>query len=71
MYVLEAQMYIRDRQEAERKRGCFEHVGYVDILFRTKNKAAEHYDAARHPNMRALNAHNTYTSVSLLAGCGT
>ena len=41
--------------------GGFEHVGYLNVLFKTKRSAGDYYDALN-PRMRKLNAHNTWTS---------
>lgn len=73
MYCLEILRYIEDRDEARARGGIFEHVGYehrVDpstghrlvLLFKTKKKAAQHYEENYGDAMRALNAHNTWKS---------
>ena len=73
MYCLEILRYIGDRDESRALGGIYEHVGYehrVDpptghlqvLLFKTKKKAAQHYDENYGDAMRALNAHNTWKS---------
>ena len=37
------------------------HVGYMDKVFQSKEKAAEYYDE-HNPNMRGLNAHGEWRS---------
>jgi hypothetical protein len=37
------------------------HVGYMNIIFRTKKEACQYYDR-RNPNMRKINYHGTYKS---------
>lgn len=53
-YVLEAQRYIHGKG--------FEHVGYMEVLFRSPKKSCEYYDATMTPRMRSLNAHGTWRS---------
>ena len=60
-HVLEVVRFITDEEECQAKGSKFEHVGYMRAVFRTKKAAASYYD--RHnPNMRKLNAHNTWKS---------
>ena len=82
MYCLEILRYIKDEEDVRARGGIFEHVGYehrVDpstghrqiLKFRTKKKAAQHYDenkrqyGGEYPEdytLRALNTHNTWIS---------
>lgn len=41
--------------------GIFEHVGYLQAVFRRKKDACSYYNE-HNPHMRPLNAHNTYKS---------
>ena len=74
MYCLEILRYIKDEEDVRARGGIFEHVGYehrVDpstghrqiLRFRTKKKAAQHYDEnIGKDGLRPLNAHNTWKS---------
>ena len=63
-FVLEVVRFIRESEGPEgwlEKGGKNEHVGYMKAKFRTKKDACSYYD--RHnPDMRSLNANNTYVS---------
>jgi hypothetical protein len=63
-YVLEVCRFICERDGENgwlNKGGKYEHVGYMNALFKSKKDACSYYD--RHnPHMRGLNAHNTYQS---------
>ena len=41
--------------------GKSEHIGYINKLFKTKQKACDYYDKYN-PHMRSLNAHNDWCS---------
>ena len=56
-YVLEAQEFV---QEPLNEKG-FYHRGYMNKIFKTKQEACDFYDI-HNPNMRSLNAHNTWCS---------
>jgi len=56
-YVLEVQRFV---QEPLNEKG-FYHVGYMNKIFKTKQQACDFYDV-NNPNMRSLNAHNTWYS---------
>lgn len=58
-YLFEVQRFRYNENEERRKGQClFEHVGYINEYFRTKDEAREYYDK-HHPHMRILN--NTWT----------
>jgi hypothetical protein len=48
-------------QPAVSPTGVFEHVGYLQAVFRRKKDACSYYDE-HNPHMRPLNARNTYKS---------
>lgn len=58
-FILEVQRYIRDERTGAN--GIFEHVGYVNRIFKTKPNAAEYYDIL-FPEMRGLNVLLTWNS---------
>lgn len=58
--MLEVQKFYPDGYNPEWN-GKSEHVGYMNKLFRTKQKACDYYDAYN-PHMRSLNAHKTWRS---------
>jgi hypothetical protein len=41
--------------------GKCEHIGYMNIIFKSKQQACAYYDK-HNPHMRSLNAHNTWRS---------
>lgn len=41
--------------------GKYEHIGYMNKVFKTKNEAAEYYNT-HNPHMRRLNAYSTWRS---------
>ena len=63
MFILEAQRYHapEDHLENPDLNGIFEHIGYMNKIFKTKQKACEYYDSFN-PQMRSLNAHKTWCS---------
>ena len=52
-YVLEVQRFV--------KASGYEHVGYLQRVFKNKNEACAYYDSFN-LHMRSLNAHNTWRS---------
>lgn len=56
-YILEVQQY----NPHELLNGRFRHVGYMNLVFKTKKLACEYYDK-NNPEMRSLNAHNHWVS---------
>ena len=64
LYVLEVVKFIREKEGENgwlNKGGKLEHVGYMKAKFKTKKDACSYYD--RHnPDMRKLNAYNTFQS---------
>jgi len=52
-YILEVLKFIPGKTSV--------HVGYMDKVFPSKEKAAEYYDE-HNPNMRGLNAHGEWRS---------
>ena len=59
-YVLEVIKYISDENWIE-KGGRFQHIGYMQAIFKTKKDACSYYDR-NNPHMRKLNTYNTYES---------
>lgn len=61
-YMLEVQRFHPCGHETHPEwNGKFEHVGYMNVVFKTKRAAAEYYD--RHnPHMRPLNIQGTWKS---------
>lgn len=53
MYILEVQRYTCG--------GTFQHLGYVAILFSSKDKAARHYNTYN-PHLRDLNEYGNWSS---------
>ena len=41
--------------------GKFEHIGYLNMIFKTKQSACDYYDI-HNPHMRNLNTHNNFCS---------
>jgi hypothetical protein len=62
VYILEVQkFYPNGHQLHPEWNGKNEHLGYMNIIFKTKKLACDYYDK-HNPHMRPLNAHNTYRS---------
>lgn len=61
VYILEAQRFV-DLNERKDLNGVFQHMGYVNKLFRSKNSACAYYDSHNKMRMRSLNAHGTWIS---------
>ena len=62
MWILEAQRFNnRGADSVGGKSTGWLHVGYMNIAFPTKRRAAEYYDM-HNSHMRGLNAHNTWRS---------
>jgi hypothetical protein len=61
-YILEVQKFnlIGDLSQSECN-GKSTHVGYMNIVFKTKQQACKYYDMYN-PTLRPLNAHHTYRS---------
>ena len=64
IFVLEVVLFIDEKSEPSgwaARNGKFEHIGYMDAKFKTKDDACSYYD--RHnKHMRPLNALGTYKS---------
>jgi hypothetical protein len=61
-YILEVQYFDVDGHLHHPEwNGKAEHIGYMNKLFTTKNKACYYYDN-HNPHMRSLNAHNNWIS---------
>ena len=61
-YILEVQKFYNNGHIIYPEyNGKFEHIGYINKLFRTKKEAGDYYDQF-HPHMRRLNAHKTWRS---------
>jgi hypothetical protein len=62
LYILEVQKFNPSGHLLQSEWNCKStHVGYMNIVFKTKNQACEYYD--NHNNtMRPLNSYNTYRS---------
>ena len=64
LYVLEVLKFITEKEGKNgwvEKGGKIEHIGYMNVKFKTKNDCVSYYD--RHnPHMRSLNALDTYIS---------
>ena len=61
-YVLEVQRYDVDANNTHPEWcGRCEHIGYMNYIFETKQKACDYYDKYN-PHLRSLNAHNTWRS---------
>jgi hypothetical protein len=56
--MLEVQKYCNDNSLIN---GKFEHIGYMNKIFKTKKNACEYYDKFN-PHMRSLDAHNNWIS---------
>jgi hypothetical protein len=55
-YVLEVVRFIKNENGTK-----LEHIGYMDVKFKTKKDACSYYDKYN-PHMRTLNAHGNYKS---------
>ena len=61
-YILEVQRFIYDGHKLHPEwNGKCEHIGYMNIIFKTKQQACSYYDK-HNPHMRSLNAHNNWRS---------
>jgi hypothetical protein len=61
-YILEVQyFYVDGHKTYPEWNGKSEHVGYMNKIFNTKQKACEYYDKYN-SHMRSLNAHNDWCS---------
>lgn len=56
--VLEAQQFVSG---GKWDNDIFKHIGYMDLVFRTKQEAFEYYDT-NNPHLRKMNAHGTERS---------
>ena len=62
MYILEVQrMYIDGHILHPEWNGKSEHIGYMNKIFKTKQKACDYYDSFN-PHLRSLNAHKNWCS---------
>jgi hypothetical protein len=61
-YILEVQKVYPDGHLLHPEwNGKNEHLGYINMIFKTKKQACDYYDK-HNPHLRPLNAHNTYRS---------
>ena len=60
-WILEVQKYILESPENPEYIGQFEHVGYMNMFFLTKQEACNYYDLYN-PKLRSLNAFGTWVS---------
>ena len=61
-YILEVQKFHSDGHKLHPEwLGKFEHIGYMNFIFKTKQKACEYYDK-HNSHMRSLNAHKEWCS---------
>ncbi len=61
-YILEVQKFEPKGHNIHPEwNGKCEHIGYMNKIFKTKQEASDYYDKYN-PNMRSLNAHNTWCS---------
>lgn len=60
-WILEVQKYILESNENPEWVGQFEHVGYMNMFFLTKQEACNYYDI-HNPSLRSLNAFGTWVS---------
>jgi hypothetical protein len=59
-YILEAQRFnVNGHTIYPEWNGKFEHIGYMNKLFRTKKEASEYYNQFN-PHMRLLNGHKNW-----------
>jgi hypothetical protein len=62
MYILEVQRINIDGHILHPEwNGKSEHIGYMNKLFKTKQKACDYYDSFN-PHLRSLNAHKNWCS---------
>ena len=59
MYLLEVQYYIENWEKEIN--GKFEHVGYMNKIFKNKNEAIKYYNE-KNPHMRNINIHGNCVS---------
>ena len=61
-YILEVQHFYLDGDKIHPEwNGKSEHIGYMNKIFNTKQKASDYYDKFN-PHMRQLNANNDWCS---------
>ena len=61
-YILEVQKFNSNgHREHPEWNGKSEHIGYMNKIFKTKQEACDYYNQ-NNPNMRSLNAHNSWRS---------
>lgn len=60
-YTLEAQIYTENKWKTNPAIQKFNHLGYMQALFRSRRQACAYYDFWN-PHMRPLNEHGTYCS---------
>lgn len=60
-FVLEVLYFYVELEDKIKHDGAYKHVGYMDLVFKTKTKAAEYYNI-HNPHMRPLNAHGYWCS---------
>ena len=60
-YILEVQRFHSKDDLKSKKCHSFEHVGYMNLVFKSKEKACAYYDKYKKGN-RSLNAHGTWCS---------
>lgn len=61
-YILEVQKFnIYGHHDHPEWNGKSEHIGYINKLFKSKQKASDYYDKFN-PHMRSLNAHKNWCS---------
>jgi hypothetical protein len=62
LYILEVQQFDELGHISHPEwNGTFNHIGYINALFKSKQSACDYYDQLN-PNMRSLNAHNNWCS---------
>lgn len=62
LWVLEVQRFESDGHTLHPEwNGKFEHIGYMNKLFKTKQEACDYYNG-HNQHMRSLNAHSTWCS---------
>jgi hypothetical protein len=60
-FVLEVLKYYPNVEDKIRLNGMYEHVGYMDAVFKSKKEAAEYYNMYN-DHMRKLDSHKTWCS---------
>ena len=61
LFNLEVVEFVNDEDEYLQLGSKLKHIGYMNKIFKTKQKAVEYYDK-HNPHMRSLNAHGTFIS---------